>query len=92
MRYTVQIKAKPGHAHEVQARVAQVFPAAQLTDAHDDMIAYQLPVSDTGAGAGSIAPVFAALVDMRELTEDYAVSQTTLEQVFLKLAKEKAQS
>jgi hypothetical protein len=81
------IKAKPGQSNSVHERVAQEFPTAQLTDAHYDMLAYQLPVA--GAGSGSIAQVFAALVDMCDITDDYAVSQTSLEQVFLKLAKEK---
>lgn len=36
---------------------------------------------------GCIASVFAALTRMDEYTDDFAVSQTTLEQVFLKLAR-----
>ena len=115
-------------------QIMQRFPDAQLTDAHNEMLAYQLagipprpsplpphfsslfpsPPSphcrlyqylftlavstaedvDLGAGGStglrnaSIAPVFAFLIGMGELIEDFAVSQTTLEQVFLKLAKE----
>lgn len=87
----MQIKAKPGQTDAVKDSIAHAFPHAQLTDAHDDMLTYQLPHEGAGAnaGAGRIAPVFAALVEMSAQTDDYAVSQTTLEQVFLKLAKEK---
>jgi hypothetical protein len=101
-RYTIQIKAKPGNSTQVSARVRQLYPHAQLTDSHDDLLVFQLPsASDAadaaddasvaaGAGANaSIAPVFAALVEMKGLADDFSVSQTTLEQVFLKLAKEK---
>ena len=91
MRYTVQIKAKPGNVTLVHQRITHLYPHAQLTHSHDDLLVFQLPcAADADADAGGrIAPVFAALVEMKELAEDFSVSQTTLEQVFLKLAKEK---
>jgi hypothetical protein len=69
-----------------------------LTDSHDDLLAFQLPsspsppppLSTSVNGTASIAFIFAAFVEMREMVDDYSISQTTLEQVFLKLAKETA--
>lgn len=91
----------------MQEHVQRVFPSATVTDAHDDMLSFQLSQDDAsprktawdnageGAGVnagrtgGRIARVFAAMVEMRDMADDFAVSQTTLEQVFLKLAKER---
>jgi hypothetical protein len=51
------------------------------------MLAYELPQS---AGY-RLSAIFGVLQSMAQHLEDFSVSQTTLEQVFLKLAKEKAE-
>lgn len=87
--YSLQIKAKPNTLHLVTAEIMRVFPMAKLADAHGDMTAYELPQQ---AGY-QLSSIFGLLQHMGQQgwTDDYAVSQTTLEQVFLKLAKEKAE-
>lgn len=87
--YSLQIKAKPETLHQVRAEIMRVFPMAKLADAHGDMTAYELPQQ---AGY-QLSSIFGLLQHMGQQgwTDDYAVSQTTLEQVFLKLAKEKAE-
>jgi len=86
--YTLQVKMKPEFGQEVATRIGQVFPAARVVDAHGDMVAYELPQE---AGY-RLSLVFGELQGMGQAgwLDDFSVSQTTLEQVFLKLAKEKA--
>jgi ATP-binding cassette subfamily A (ABC1) protein 3 len=87
--YSLQVKAKPETLHLVRAEIMRVFPMAKLADAHGEMTAYELPQQ---AGY-QLSTIFGLLQHMgaQGWTDDYAVSQTTLEQVFLKLAKEKAE-
>lgn len=50
-------------------------------------MAYELPQD----GGYKLSSIFAELQALGDCLEDFSVSQTTLEQVFLKLAKEKAE-
>lgn len=87
--YSIQIKAKPETVHLVRAEVMRAFPLARLADAHGEMTNYELPQN----GGYQLSAIFGVLHAMGKQgwADDYAVSQTTLEQVFLKLAKEKAE-
>jgi len=87
--YSVQLKAKAEYASQATAELARVFPKARLADSHGDMTAYELPQE---AGY-RLSAIFGFLQSMGQSgwLDDYAVSQTTLEQVFLKLAKEGAE-
>eukprot|EP00026_Physarum_polycephalum_P000423 Phypoly_transcript_00424.p1 GENE.Phypoly_transcript_00424~~Phypoly_transcript_00424.p1 ORF type:complete len:1603 (+),score=299.16 Phypoly_transcript_00424:284-4810(+) len=85
--YSLQLKAKPQYLDQLKAYVSKVFPLAQVADEHGDLLAYELPQS---AGY-KLAFIFAELQSQSTFLEDFSVSQTTLEQVFLKLAKEKAE-
>jgi len=85
--YSLQLKSRVESMDRVKARIAQVFPAAQVVDAHGEMLAYELPQ----AAGYRLSHIFGELYQMGDLVEDFSVSQTTLEQVFLKLAKEKAE-
>eukprot|EP01111_Echinosteliopsis_oligospora_P001342 TRINITY_DN12037_c0_g1_i1.p1 TRINITY_DN12037_c0_g1~~TRINITY_DN12037_c0_g1_i1.p1 ORF type:complete len:112 (+),score=34.15 TRINITY_DN12037_c0_g1_i1:177-512(+) len=64
------------------------FPAAKVVDTHGEMIAYEMPQE---AGY-KLSEMFAEIQRMGDegWVQDYAVSQTTLEQVFLQLAEEGA--
>lgn len=85
--YSLQIKTRPEFMSQVQAHLANTFPQAKIVDSHGDMLAYELPQS---AGY-RLSAIFGVLQSMSAHLEDFSVSQTTLEQVFLKLAKEKAE-
>lgn len=52
-----------------------------------DLLAYELPQE----GGYKLSTIFAELQTLGNCLDDFSVSQTTLEQVFLKLAKEKAE-
>ncbi|XP_077981076.1 phospholipid-transporting ATPase ABCA1-like [Glandiceps talaboti] len=64
--------------------VKTTFPYAVLKEKHHSMVEYQLPSDKT-----SLAQLFGAMEanKNRLLIEDYSVSQTTLDQVFINFAK-----
>lgn len=61
----------------------RVFPNSKLEEEHLTRVKYSIPVKDF-----SLSQVFGALEREKERLglEDYSVSQSTLEQVFLSLA------
>ncbi|CAL8300626.1 unnamed protein product [Arctogadus glacialis] len=63
------------------------LPGSTLKERHRNMLQYQLPSSST-----SLAHVFSILARNKELLqiEDYSVSQTTLDQVFVNFAKDQS--
>jgi len=85
--YSLQIKTRQEYMAQVKTHFAQIFPQARIVDEHGDMLAYELPQS---AGY-RLSAIFGELQAMANYLDDFSVSQTTLEQVFLKLAKEKAE-
>ncbi len=52
-----------------------------------EMLGYELPQ----AAGYKLSAIFGEIQSMGAYLDDFSVSQTTLEQVFLKLAKEKAE-
>ncbi|XP_064607351.1 phospholipid-transporting ATPase ABCA1-like [Liolophura sinensis] len=64
------------------------FPGAVLKEKHHNMLQYQLGISET-----SLSSVFSCMEEARkELNiEDYSVSQTTLDQVFINFAKKQCE-
>jgi len=81
--YTVQIKPKNNNSALVEQQVHLHFPAARLTEIRDDMMVYQVPRESC-----KIASVFDVLMGLEETVQDFYVWQTTLDQVFLTVAKE----
>ncbi|XP_032568013.1 phospholipid-transporting ATPase ABCA7 [Chiroxiphia lanceolata] len=85
--YTVVVRAGgPGPA-AVQALLQRHFPAIELRERHGGLLRYHLP-----ARAASLAAVFSLLAAHRGPChiEDYSVSQTTLDQVFVHFAQEQS--
>ncbi len=93
-RYTIQIKVRTGHTSTVQDQIKQLFPFSTLVDTHNDTLTFHLPASsdDEPNAKVQVSTVFGALLNLGEMMDDFSVSQTSLEQVFLKLAKEKEPS
>ncbi|XP_064252178.1 phospholipid-transporting ATPase ABCA7 isoform X1 [Passer domesticus] len=85
--YTVVVRVGgPGPA-AVQALLQQRFPGIVLREQHGGLLQYHLP-----ARATSLAAVFSLLAAHRGPChiEDYSVSQTTLDQVFMHFAQEQS--
>ncbi|XP_030112804.4 phospholipid-transporting ATPase ABCA7 isoform X2 [Taeniopygia guttata] len=85
--YTVVVRAGgPGPA-AVQKLLQQHFPGIVLREQHGGLLQYHLP-----ARVASLATVFSLLAAHRGPChiEDYSVSQTTLDQVFMHFAQEQS--
>jgi ATP-binding cassette subfamily A (ABC1) protein 3 len=65
--------------------IEQTFPGSTLKDKHNGLLHYQIPSS-----CATWSSVFAAMEQARKLVDidDYAVSEVTLEQVFIGFARE----
>ncbi|KAM6294790.1 LOW QUALITY PROTEIN: phospholipid-transporting ATPase ABCA7 [Aegotheles albertisi] len=86
--YTVVVRAGgPGPA-PVQRLMQQQFPGIVLKEQHGGLLQYHLP-----SHAGSLASIFSVLAAHRGPChiEDYSVSQTTLDQVFVRFAREQSE-
>jgi ATP-binding cassette subfamily A (ABC1) protein 3 len=87
--YTVIAKVSDQQSSDLPPQLGRfiesTFPGSVLKDVHDGLVHYHVPKS---ASVG-LATLFAAIEDVRERfsIEDYSVSQTTLEQVFLNFAR-----
>eukprot|EP00730_Choanoeca_flexa_P008675 TRINITY_DN12519_c2_g2_i2.p1 TRINITY_DN12519_c2_g2~~TRINITY_DN12519_c2_g2_i2.p1 ORF type:complete len:1169 (+),score=384.39 TRINITY_DN12519_c2_g2_i2:494-3508(+) len=81
---TLETKMDSERVASFQAFVNEAFPNNVLKDQHQGLVKYEL------LGVDSWAFVFGKLEEAKEKfgLEDYSVSQTTLEQVFLDLIKE----
>jgi len=82
--YHMEISTAERSVPRVKEFVESLFQGAVLEEQHAGRLKYQLPQQNM-----SLAAIFGALERAKaELEiEDYAVSQTTLEQVFLQMAK-----
>jgi len=65
--------------------IEHLFPGSALKDVHHGLVQYHVPRSSSV----SLAALFAAMEEIRGQfsVEDYSVNQTTLEQVFINLAR-----
>ncbi|KAM6235913.1 phospholipid-transporting ATPase ABCA7 [Porphyrio hochstetteri] len=85
--YTVVVRVGgPGPA-PVESLMQHHFPGIVLKERHRGLLQYQLP-----SCAGSLASIFSVLAAHRGPChiEDYSVSQTTLDQVFVHFAREQS--
>ncbi|KAM6949618.1 phospholipid-transporting ATPase ABCA1 [Aplochiton taeniatus] len=80
----VRVGGTPPALGPVQAFLQEAFPGSALKEKHHNTLQYQLP-----HGQGTLASVFSQLTSHRErlAVEDYSVSQTTLDQVFVNFAR-----
>ena len=87
--YTVIAKLSAGSQSstvlELRQYIESSFPGSLLKDVHHGQVHYHIPKSPTVTLAG----VFGSLEEVRERfsIDDYSVSQTTLEQIFLNFAR-----
>ncbi|XP_048415909.1 phospholipid-transporting ATPase ABCA1-like [Stegostoma tigrinum] len=72
----------------VEEFMVSTFPGCVLKEKHHSMLQYQIPT-----GCCSLAKIFSALMTHKEKLkiEDYSVSQTTLDQVFVNFAKDQSE-
>ncbi|KAM6909437.1 phospholipid-transporting ATPase ABCA1 [Xenentodon cancila] len=68
----------------VEGFIQQTFPGSVLKEKHHNTLQYQLPHSD-----GALAKIFSEFTSHQQMLgiEDYSVSQTTLDQVFVNFAR-----
>ncbi|XP_042367934.1 phospholipid-transporting ATPase ABCA1-like [Plectropomus leopardus] len=84
--YTVIVKVggSPPALKSVEDFVQQSFPGSVLKEKHHNTLQYQLPCTQ-----GALANIFGQFTSQQHRlgVEDYSVSQTTLDQVFVNFAK-----
>ncbi|XP_064325807.1 phospholipid-transporting ATPase ABCA7 [Phalacrocorax carbo] len=85
--YTVVVRVGGAGPALVESLMQRCFPGIVLKERHGGLLQYQLP-----SHAGSLASVFSVLAAHRGpcCIEDYSVSQTTLDQVFVHFAREQS--
>ncbi|NXV53436.1 ABCA1 protein, partial [Uria aalge] len=85
--YTVVVRVGGPGPEPVESLMLRRFPGIVLKERHGGLLQFQLP-----SRAGSLASVFSVLAAHRGPChiEDYSVSQTTLDQVFVHFAREQS--
>ncbi|MEQ2194756.1 hypothetical protein XENOCAPTIV_002464 [Xenoophorus captivus] len=87
--YTIilRVAGPDPNLQSVMEFIEQELPGSTLKEKHRNMLQYQLPSSLT-----SLARIFSLLSKNKEALsiEDYSVSQTTLDQVFVNFAKDQS--
>jgi ATP-binding cassette, subfamily A (ABC1), member 3 len=70
--------------HAVKTEIKQLFPSAELKEHHLDILTYHIPDPDL-----KWSEVFGLMTQMKNVMnlEDYSLTQTSLEQVFLFFSK-----
>merc|ERR1711959_615405 len=83
--YTIQLKSQMNNIPEVTNFVQDVFPTATLQEEQGALRTYEVP-----RGTSSLGEMFGAVLDFAKSLPrlEYAVSQTSLEQVFLIFGKQ----
>lgn len=81
---TLRVGGEPSKLDEVSEFITSLFPGAVLKDKHHNQLEYQFPSQGL-----ALSQVFGHLEANRKIfdIEDYSVSQTTLDQVFINFAK-----
>nr|CAD7402680.1 unnamed protein product [Timema poppensis] len=83
--YTLIVRCKSDTCGSVSEHITSILPHAKLTDVHHTQLQFEL-----AQGALTLALVFRMMQQAKQngLIEDYSLSQTTLEEVFMRFAKE----
>ncbi|KAM9335582.1 phospholipid-transporting ATPase ABCA1 [Symphorus nematophorus] len=81
----VRVGGSPPALKPVEDFVQQTFPGSILKEKHHNTLQYQFPYTQ-----GALANIFSQLTSHQQRlgVEDYSVSQTTLDQVFVNFAKD----
>ncbi|XP_048221137.1 ABC-type organic anion transporter ABCA8-like [Perognathus longimembris pacificus] len=85
--YLLEMKVKtPSQAEPLHEEILRLFPQAARQDRYSSLMVYKLPVEDVKP----LAQAFFKLEKVKQNfdLEDYSLSQSTLEQVFLELSKD----
>jgi len=87
--YTIIIRAKLNLVNNVQDFITANFNEAVLKDRHLHMLEYQVPTDDL-----QLSQVFHKLEMLRKTgsIDDYSVTQTTLDQIFVNFARNQVES
>ncbi|KAK1330897.1 hypothetical protein QTO34_008839 [Cnephaeus nilssonii] len=85
--YLLEMKVKTlAHVEPLHSEILRLFPQAARQERYSSLMVYKLPVEDVRP----LAQAFFKLEKVKQSfdLEDYSLSQSTLEQVFLELSKE----
>ncbi|XP_045426725.1 ATP-binding cassette sub-family A member 9 isoform X5 [Pipistrellus kuhlii] len=85
--YLLEMKVKTlAHMEPLHSEILRLFPQAARQERYSSLMVYKLPVEDVRP----LAQAFFKLEKVKQSfdLEDYSLSQSTLEQVFLELSKE----
>ena len=82
--HAVDAKARPGLGDALEAALRRAFGEHAAIERHGDKINVSVP-SRARCG-GNVADVYAAMLSLDDLTEDWAVGQASLEAVFVAVA------
>ncbi|XP_054565135.1 ABC-type organic anion transporter ABCA8-like [Eptesicus fuscus] len=85
--YLLEMKVKTlAHVEPLHSEILRLFPQAARQERYSSLMVYKLPVEDVRP----LAQAFFKLERVKQSfdLEDYSLSQSTLEQVFLELSKE----
>ncbi|VTJ71807.1 Hypothetical predicted protein [Marmota monax] len=85
--YLLEMKVKtPEHVESLHAEILKLFPQAARQERFSSLLVYKLPVEDVQP----LSQAFFKLEIVKQSfdLEEYSLSQSTLEQVFLELSKE----
>ncbi|KAI6653359.1 hypothetical protein LOD99_3579 [Oopsacas minuta] len=80
--YTLTVKCKQGQEELIQ-HISARFPENKISRSHTGMINFKIPQH-----AAKLSEIFACMEEAKNPVENYGVTQTTLEQVFLDLTAE----
>jgi hypothetical protein len=83
--YRLELKTDPQHVEDIPKFLKDLSPEARLVDHHATMFNYEIPMHNITLGL-----LFDQVERVKEELNilDYAVSQTTLEQIFISMANE----
>ncbi|GAM22430.1 hypothetical protein SAMD00019534_056050 [Acytostelium subglobosum LB1] len=83
--YSLDFKIKKEYLDTAADIIGRTFPGIELLDSHDLILNFELPSKYSGHSV-KVSEIFNVIQQqLHFLVEDYSVSQTSLEQVFLKL-------
>eukprot|EP00092_Neocalanus_flemingeri_P109075 GFUD01140137.1.p1 GENE.GFUD01140137.1~~GFUD01140137.1.p1 ORF type:complete len:178 (-),score=42.29 GFUD01140137.1:275-808(-) len=86
--YTLTIRCDEGKTIEVIEGIKKMLPQAELKEEHHTQLQYQLPIAET-----KLPIVFRHMEALRVtgILEDYSLTQTTLDEVFVRFASEQTE-
>ena len=84
--YTLTVKCKLNQEPLIH-HITSKFPDNKISRSHTGLITFKIPQH-----AAKLSEIFACMEDIKDKVENYGVTQTTLEQVFLDLTAEQVEA